>query len=95
MQAEESRGGCLLGATSVLPPLGVGAMADVRHHDRRWADISSDEEAELDMYDRQEMMTRLAIAENGNFTHDRRRVVRSSDVHGLGFLGCWGACICL
>jgi len=45
-------------------------MADVRHHDRRWADISSDEEAELDMYDRQEMMTRLAIAENGNFTHD-------------------------
>lgn len=46
-------------------------MADNgRHHDRRWADISSDEEAELDMYDRQEMMTRLAIAENGNFSHD-------------------------
>ncbi|CAE7843767.1 unnamed protein product [Symbiodinium microadriaticum] len=43
------------------------------------------------MYDRQEMMTRLAIAENGNFSHDWCRVVRSSDIQGLGIfrlLGC-------
>ncbi|OLP90687.1 hypothetical protein AK812_SmicGene27731 [Symbiodinium microadriaticum] len=43
---------------------------------------ASQAEAELDMYDRQEMMTRLAIAENGNFSHDWCRVVRSSDIQG-------------